>query len=99
MKNLILLIPIFSFISCNNCPSVYSYRSFEFTNDVLEVGTLGQVGMDSLKVTMKYTGNLLHFLLKDIGDAILGSFQGAYDAVTCAVENPYLNTSSNDHVK
>jgi len=25
-------------------------------------------------------------LLKDIGDAILGSFQSAYDAVTCAVE-------------
>lgn len=51
MKYIILLFSIFSFISCNNCPSVYSYQSPEFANDGLEVGTLGQVGMDSLKVS------------------------------------------------
>lgn len=51
MKYLILSISIFSFISCNNCPSVYSYQPPELTNDGLEVGTLRQVGMDSLEIS------------------------------------------------
>jgi len=53
MKNIILLISILSFlfISCNNCPSVYSYQSPKFVNDGLKVGTLRQVGMDSLTVS------------------------------------------------
>ena len=50
MKNLILLISICSLISCNNCPSVYSYQAPEFENEGLNVGTLNQVGMDSLKI-------------------------------------------------
>jgi len=37
------------FVSCNNCEPLYTYQSPEFTGDGIEVGTLGQVGMDSLK--------------------------------------------------
>lgn len=53
MKNITLLIWILSlsFISCTNCPSVYSYQSPESLNDGIRVGTLEQIGMDSLIIS------------------------------------------------
>ncbi|MBC8320142.1 MAG: serine hydrolase [Bacteroidetes bacterium] len=53
MKSIILLISFLSFlfISCNNCPSVYTYQPPEFINNGLEIGTLEQVGMDSFLVS------------------------------------------------
>ncbi len=38
------------FVSCSNCASKYSYRTPESTGDGLKVGTLEQVGIDSLMI-------------------------------------------------
>lgn len=54
------------------------------------IGTDEQKGLELRKKNKEIHKELIKKhkgdLLKDIGDAILGSFQSAYDAVTCAVE-------------
>ena len=54
------------------------------------IGTDEQKGLElrekNKKIHSEFIAKNKGVLLKDIGDAILGSFQSAYDAVTCAVE-------------
>lgn len=54
------------------------------------IGTDEQKGLELREKNKEIHRELIEknkgVLLKDIGDAILGSFQSAYDAVTCAVE-------------
>ncbi len=38
------------FVGCSNCESIYIYRSPEFIDDGLKVGTLKDVGIDSQKI-------------------------------------------------